>query len=194
MGRPAAPASSCSANTLPSAADVVAFWREAGPDKWWAKDEPFDEEIRRRFLPLHKSAAEGELSHFEETSEGALALLILLDQFPRNLFRNSPRAFATDQKAREVAERALARGLDRHFDDELGSFFYMPFMHSERLADQERCVVLFQALGIQDNIRAATEHRDIIACFGRFPHRNEVLGRETSQEERRFLDEGGFKG
>jgi uncharacterized protein (DUF924 family) len=172
----------------------VAFWREAGPDKWWIRDEAFDGEIRARFLPLHEGAARGELSHLEETAEGALALLILLDQFPRNLFRDSPRAFATDEKAREVAERALARGFDRHFADELATFFYMPFMHSETLADQQRCVVLFQASGIADNIRAAAEHRDIIARFGRFPHRNEVLGRECSREERRFLDEGGFKG
>jgi uncharacterized protein (DUF924 family) len=181
-------------NALPSAADVVAFWREAGPDKWWAKDQAFDDEIRVPFLALHEGAARGELSHFEETAEGALALLILLDQFPRNLFRGSPRAFATDQKAREVAERALVHGFDRHFDDDLKTFFYMPFMHSEHLANQERCVALFEALGIPDNIRAAEEHRDIIARFGRFPHRNDVLGRATLPEERRFLDEGGFSG
>jgi uncharacterized protein (DUF924 family) len=179
---------------LPSKDDVIGFWREAGPDRWFAKHEAFDASIRTRFLDLCEAASRGELASWEETPQGALALLILLDQFPRNLFRGSPRAFATDAKARGVAERALARGFDRQCDEELATFLYMPFMHSERLGDQERCVALFEALGLPENLSAAKRHRDIIVSFGRFPHRNGVLGRTTTAEEQRYLDEDGFKG
>jgi uncharacterized protein (DUF924 family) len=180
--------------SLPDAAEIVAFWREAGPDKWFAKDDAFDAEIRRRFLEAQRTAAAGALSAWEATPEGVYALLILLDQFPRNLYRGTPEAFASDALAVAVAKRALARGFDARFDNPERRFFYMPFMHSEDLADQERCIELSRASGDEDSTKYAIIHRDIIRDFGRFPHRNDVLGRETTQEERAFLDAGGFKG
>jgi len=179
---------------LPSSTELLAFWREAGPDKWFAKDEAFDGAIRARFLALCEAAARGELGAWEESPDGALALVILLDQFPRNLFRGSPRAYATDAAACAVAERALGRGFDRGRDQELAFFLYMPLLHAEELARQERGLALFERRGPGDGLRAAREHRDIVARFGRFPHRNAVLGRDTSPEEQRFLDEGGFRG
>ena len=178
----------------PSPSDIVAFWRAAGPDKWWEKDEAFDRAIRAKFLATHEAAARGEFASWEETAEGALALIILFDQFPRNMFRGSPHAFATDPLARAVATRAIARGFDRATDQILRLFLYMPFMHSEALADQDRCVQLLAALGDPDQVKSAAEHRDIIARFGRFPHRNRVLSRETTPPEQAFLDGGGFSG
>ncbi|RXT55026.1 hypothetical protein B6S44_12110 [Bosea sp. Tri-44] len=178
----------------PAAAEVLAFWREAGPDKWFAKDDAFDTEIARRFRPLVDTAARGELSDWEETPEGVYALLILLDQFPRNLHRGSAHAFAADALAREVAGRAIARGFDEAFHNPERRFLYMPFMHSEALADQERCVDLTKASGDDDSTKYAVIHRDIIRDFGRFPHRNAVLGRQSSTEEQRFLEDGGFNG
>ncbi|KFC67052.1 hypothetical protein FG93_04026 [Bosea sp. LC85] len=180
--------------SLPTAAETVAFWRQAGPDKWFAKDDAFDDEIRGRFLEAQRAAAAGGLSAWEETPEGAYALLILLDQFPRNLYRGSPEAFASDDLAVEVAERAIARGFDQHFTNPERRFFYMPFMHSEELDHQERCIELSRASGDEDSTKYAIIHRDIIRDFGRFPHRNAVLGRDTTTEERAFLDTGGFSG
>jgi uncharacterized protein (DUF924 family) len=180
--------------TLPSAAEIVAFWRKAGPQKWFLKDAGFDAVIQERFLPAHEAAAAGELSAWEETPEGAYALLILLDQFPRNMFRGGPRAFATDAQALAVAERAIARGFDAAYPSPEKRFFYMPFMHAEDLADQERCIALCAAAGDAEGVKHAVIHRDIIRDFGRFPHRNPVLGRDTTPEEQAFLDAGGFAG
>ena len=175
-------------------ADIVSFWREAGPEKWFEKDDEFDLTIRSRFLAIHEAAARGDLAAFEETAEGALALVILLDQFPRNMFRGSARAFATDPLARAVANRALARGFDREADTTMRPFFYLPFMHSELLADQDRCLRLYETFGDPEQLKFAVTHRDIIVKYGRFPHRNRALGRETTQAEREFLDGGGFSG
>jgi uncharacterized protein (DUF924 family) len=175
-----------------NAADVLAFWREAGPSRWFRKDEAFDDEFRTRFLHAHEAAARGELDHWASDAEGALALLILLDQFPRNAFRGGARMFATDAKARDVALRAIDSGFDNKVAD-LRNFFYMPLMHSEQLADQDRCVELSRTLG-DDTLRYARMHQDIIERFGRFPHRNAVLGRATTPQEQRFLDDGGFAG
>lgn len=174
--------------------DVVAFWREAGPDRWFAKDEAFDAEIRRRFLATHEAAATGRLGDWEATAEGAYALLILLDQFPRNLFRGSPRAFATDAMALGIAERAVAKGFDTAYEPPESRFIYMPFMHAEDLEHQERCIALCAALDDAEGVTYAVQHRDIIRDFGRFPHRNPILGRETTPDEQAFLDEGGFRG
>ena len=173
---------------------VVAFWREAGPDKWFEKNDAFDREIRERFLATHEAAAQSKLSDWETTAEGALALLILLDQFPRNMFRGSARAFATDPLARAVTTRAIDKGFDRVVPDNMRNFFYLPFEHSETLADQERGVALCRAAGNEDDLKWAQIHADIIRKFGRFPHRNAVLGRKTTAEEQAFLDGGGFKG
>ncbi|MDJ1158561.1 DUF924 family protein [Chelatococcus sp. SYSU_G07232] len=180
--------------TMASAEEVVAFWRDAGPKKWFAKDAAFDAAVTARFLMTHEAAAGGRLGDWEATPEGALALVLLLDQFPRNMFRGQARAFGTDAAARAVAARALAQGFDGLVEPWLRGFFYLPFMHSEDLADQERCVALYAAAGDADGLGWAERHRDVIARFGRFPHRNPALGRDTTEEERRFLDDGGFAG
>ncbi|MBR0933257.1 DUF924 family protein [Bradyrhizobium jicamae] len=180
---------------LAAPADVIVFWREAGRDRWYRHDVTFDAEIRSRFLATWQRAAAGELSSWEASDEGALALTIVLDQFPRNLFRNDARTFSTDPLAREVASRAIDRGVDARVDPLLREFLYLPFEHSEHLADQQRCVALFrQCGGHPDNLKYAEDHADIIRRFGRFPHRNRVLGRETTAEEQAFLDAGGFSG
>jgi uncharacterized protein (DUF924 family) len=134
------------------------------------------------------------LSSWEDSDDGTLALTIVLDQFPRNMFRGLAKAFSSDALAREVATRALARGVDRRIAPPLLQFLYLPFMHSEELEDQIRCVLLFQAGDDAENLRYAEEHADIIRRFTRFPHRNQALGRITTPEERAFLDAGGFSG
>jgi uncharacterized protein (DUF924 family) len=180
--------------TTASAAEVVSFWQEAGPDRWFNKDAAFDQRIRERFLATYETAAAGKLSSWEESAQGALALLILLDQFPRNMFRGDARAFATDPLARAVAAGAIVRGFDSQVTKDLRGFFYLPFEHSEDLADQERCIALHKAIGDVDNLKWAEIHADIIRRFGRFPHRNAALGRITTPEEQAFLDGGGFAG
>lgn len=175
-------------------ADILAFWQAAGPDKWFKKDAAFDEDIRARFLATYEAAAAGHLSDWENTAEGALALVVVIDQFPRNMFRGEARAFAADPLARQVADRALARGFDAQVPEAMRNFFYLPFEHSETLADQERCLALNRAAGDADNLKWAELHADIIRRFGRFPHRNAVLGRATTPEEQTFLDSGGFAG
>jgi uncharacterized protein (DUF924 family) len=174
--------------------DVLAFWRDAGPDRWFKRDEAFDEAIRRRFLATYEAGARGELDAYTETPEGTLALVILLDQFPRNMFRGEKRAFTADPLARAAAVRALARGDDQRVDASLRTFFFLPFMHSEELTDQERCIELYRAINDTDGLKYALDHADIIRRFGRFPHRNRALGRVTTAEEQAFLDSGGFSG
>jgi uncharacterized protein (DUF924 family) len=179
---------------IASPAQVLAFWREAGKDKWFNKDPAFDDAIRRRFLETYEAAAAGQLNDWEANREGALALVIVLDQFPRNMFRGSARAFAADHLARGVADRAIALGFDLATPVEERAFFYLPFEHSEHLADQHRCCTLFRATGDADLVKWAELHADIVRRFGRFPHRNTALGRATTAEERAFLDGGGFAG
>lgn len=174
-------------------ADVVEFWRDAGPKRWFAKDDAFDREFRARGLGLYEAAANGDLDAWGKTPDGALALMILLDQFPRNAFRDTPRMFAADGKALELAKAAIAAGHDKATSEDLRVFFYLPFEHSEDLADQERAVELITPLG-GELLRYAEVHRDAIQRFGRFPHRNRILGRETTPEEQAFLDGGGFAG
>jgi uncharacterized protein (DUF924 family) len=178
---------------LPNAADIVDFWRDAGPKRWFAKDAQFDADFKARFEAAHHAAAARALDHWAEDAEGALALLVLLDQFPRNAWRGNPHAFATDGLARAMASAAIAAGLDQHHEPGLRAFFYIPFMHSEALADQERSVALNAALDPETQ-RYARHHRGIIERFGRFPHRNRLLGRESSAEELRFIEDGGFSG
>ena len=174
-------------------ATVLAFWRAAGPDKWFEKDAAFDADIREKFLATYEAAAAGRLA-WDDGPEGTLALLIVLDQFPRNMFRNSARAFAADARARTVATRAIERGFDQRIAVPERSFFYLPFEQSESLADQERAVALNRASGDADALKWAEVHADIIRRFGRFPHRNEALARVTTPEEHAFLDGGGFAG
>ena len=175
--------------------EVLAFWRAAGPDKWFSKDDAFDEACRERFLLTHEAAARGDLNQWELVPDGALALCLLLDQFPRNMFRGTRRAYRTDPVAVDVADRAIERKHDRAVAPELRRFFYLPFSHSEDPADQERSVALAEALGDPETVKWARHHRDIVARFGRFPHRNAILGRPTTAEEAAFLaEEGAFKG
>jgi uncharacterized protein (DUF924 family) len=173
-------------------ADILAFWREAGEDRWYKKNDAFDAEVRRRYLDLWQQGVAGALSAWETSDDGALALVIVLDQFPRNIFRGKPEAFSSDAKALAVADRAIAHGADVRIDPTLLEFLYLPFMHSEALVDQLRCVELFQ--NSPDNLKYAREHADIIRQFGRFPHRNRMLGRMTTPEEQAYLDAGGFSG
>ena len=179
---------------LASAAEILAFWHKAGRDGWYRRDAAFDAEVRRRFLATWQQAAAGELSSWQTSDDGALALTIVLDQFPRNMFREDAATYSSDTLAREVAGRAIDRGVDGRIDPQLREFLYLPFMHSEHLADQQRCVTLFRKSGDSENLKYAEDHADIIGRFGRFPHRNRILGRPTTAEEQAFLDAGGFSG
>jgi uncharacterized protein (DUF924 family) len=176
-----------------SAAEIVEFWREAGPERWFAKDETFDRTFHGRFLEQHFAAARRELDHWSETAEGSLALLLLLDQFPRNCFRGTGHMFATDPLARYFARKAIEAGHDRQVDEELRVFVYLPFEHSEDIEDQRLSVELTRSLP-KEYMKYAVEHLEIIEKFGRFPHRNPALGREATGAEQAFLDGGGFSG
>ena len=180
-------------NTPCSASAIVAFWTEAGPGRWFKKDAAFDDEFRAKFAAAHEAAASGALDVWANTAEGALALMILLDQYPRNSFRGTARMFATDPLALSVAKKAIAQAFDTVVDPALRSFMYLPFMHSEQLAEQDRALQLYAPLGAESQ-RFAVVHRDIILRFGRFPHRNALLGRTTTAQEQAFLDSGGFAG
>ncbi|AZO68198.1 MULTISPECIES: DUF924 family protein [unclassified Mesorhizobium] len=175
------------------ALSVTKFWRDAGKDAWFEKHDAFDEEFRNRFLDLHYAAARRECDDWSEHAEGSLALMILLDQFPRNCFRGTGHMYATDPLARHFAEKAIAAGQDLALDEDLRAFLYLPYEHSEHLADQLKSMDLFTAKA-QSNLKYAVEHLEIIQRFGRFPHRNRMLGRETTPEEQVFLDGGGFSG
>ncbi len=170
--------------------DVVAFWQDAGYGKWFARNVAFDAEFRERFLEAHFTAARRELEDWMEGAEGALALMILLDQLPRNVFRKSAHAYATDSLARQYASCAVDAGFDARVDPALRVFFYMPFEHSEDIADQRRSLELAAELD-ENYMKYAQLHHDAIARFGRFPHRNRELGRETTVEEQAYLDAGG---
>ena len=174
-----------------TAAEVVRFWRLAGMRAWFNGGEAFDRQCEALFLAAHLAAARREHEDWLDSAEGALALLLLLDQIPRNVFRGSGHAFASDGLARHYAERALAAGHDAAFEPELRAFFYLPFEHSEDLADQQRSVALFEVLGNQTYTQYALEHLRVIERFGRFPHRNRALGRINTAEEQAWLDAGG---
>jgi uncharacterized protein (DUF924 family) len=177
----------------PRAQSILTFWfSEGGRDKrWFEKNNAFDEEVRSRFLQLHEEGARGALSAWKAQPGECLALIVLLDQFPRNMFRGTPRAFATDALALDAARHAVANGYDGGMTPLERMFVYLPFMHSESVADQERCCELTEALkqftDTDDVNRFARAHRDIVARFGRFPHRNAVLGRPSTAEELEFL-------
>ncbi|KAA3450026.1 DUF924 domain-containing protein [Mesorhizobium sp. SARCC-RB16n] len=175
------------------ALSVTKFWRDAGEDAWFEKNDAFDADFRDRFLDLHYAAARRECDDWSAHADGSLALMILLDQFPRNCFRGTGHMFATDPLAKHFAQKAVAAGHDIVLEPEVRVFLYLPFEHSENLADQDRSVELHTARA-EFNLKYALEHRDIIQRFGRFPHRNRMLGRETTAEENAFLDEGGFSG
>lgn len=183
----------------PPAEALVRFWREAGPGRWFARDGAFDAALGARFGALQRAAVDGGFARWEATARDALALVLLLDQLPRNLHRGSAAAFAGDARARAVADRALARGFDREVEPDLAVFFYMPFEHAEGAADQARAVALFERHAAahgdgRRHLRYARLHAVLIARFGRFPHRNAALGRESTPEEVAYLAGGGFKG
>lgn len=181
-----------------TAQQVVQAWREAGPAHWFSKNDIFDRRLARDFEAAHHAAARGELDRWAQDAEGALALLILLDQIPRNIYRQSGHAFATDGKARAIARAAIAAGHDLATEAILRPFFYLPYEHSEDMSDQDEavrlCAALNEAAGDAGTLHWAEVHRDIIVRFGRFPHRNAALGRRTTPSEQAFLDEGGFAG
>ncbi len=172
---------------------VLDFWfAEGRKAQWFARDEAFDRAVSENLAGLHERAAAGALDGWATSPRGALALILLLDQVPRNLFRGSPRAFATDAKARALCLAAVEAGHDRRLaDDDQRCFLYLPLEHSESPADQERSVALFAGLAEPEYLRYAEQHRDIVARFGRFPHRNSVLGRATTEAEAAFLLEPG---
>jgi uncharacterized protein (DUF924 family) len=172
---------------------VTAFWTAAGAGAWFAKDDVFDARCRD-FEAAHHTAARGEFSDWEASAEGALALILLLDQIPRNIYRGSAHAFSTDPLAQAIADRAIAAGHDRATPMPLRIFFYLPFEHAEDLSLQARCVALMEATGDAAYTKHAILHRDIVARFGRFPHRNAAVGRVSTPEERDFLAGGGFSG
>ena len=182
--------------------EVLDFWfgapdsRERGrPRKlWFTKSGALDAEIRRRFLPLWEKAARGELSAWQQTPLASLALVVVLDQFPRNMFRGLARMYASDPLALAATRRALVRGFDQQVPQSDRRFFYLPLEHSEQLDDQEHCVALARCYGDDEFTKYAEQHADIIRRFGRFPHRNPILGRTTTPEEQAFLDGGGFAG
>lgn len=180
--------------TLATPQEVVSFWRGAGPERWFSRDEALDEACRERFGLTYEAAARGDLNEWELTPEGALAVVLLLDQFPRNMFRGTRRVYLTDPVALMAADRAIEKGYDREVDPALRQFFYLPFMHAEDLGHQDRSLALNEALGDPESVKWARHHRDIIARFGRFPHRNAILGRETTAEEEAFLRESDFRG
>jgi uncharacterized protein (DUF924 family) len=172
-------------------ADIIGFWREAGPERWWRADPVFDARCRTHWLDAHLAAARRELDAWRGDVEGALALVLLLDQIPRNVFRGSAHAYATDPLARHVAGHAIASGLDIAGPRDLRGFFYLPFQHSEDLADQARAVALYTAMGDETMLPYARRHQEVIARFGRFPHRNAALGRANTAEEDAWLRAGG---
>lgn len=172
---------------------VAAFWKPLGHAVWFGKDPVFDQKFRQAFMAEHGAAARGELMPWLGTPDGALSLIVLLDQYPRNSFRGTPRMYATDALARIVADAALQLGHDQAFDPSLRGFFYLPFAHSEDMQDQERSVALCADLP-EPGPSHSRGHRDTVARFGRFPHRNPILGRETTPEEAAWLKAGGFAG
>ena len=174
--------------------EVISFWRDAGYQKWFARNEAFDADFRQRFESAHFAAARGEFESWMDSAEGALALQILLDQFPRNCFRGSAHSYATDGLARHYARRAVDAGFDLQVEPALRTFFYLAFEHSEAIADQYIAMDLFAKTGNEELIKYAVLHRDLITRFGRFPHRNAALGRESTEEEVAYLADGGFSG
>ena len=174
--------------------DVLDFWFGADPKYWFAKDDGFDAEIREGFAPVLEAARSGQLDAWKDSLHGTLALVIVLDQFSRNLYRDSAEAFMHDDESLHLARLLVAHpDWDRLSKDEK-TFAVMPMMHAEDLHAQEECVAWMKRIGNENSERYAIIHRDIIARFGRFPHRNAVLGRETTSQEQAFLDDGGFAG
>jgi len=171
---------------------VNVFWfKELTQKDWWVKSEKLDAEIKSRFGELHEMAKEGKLESVRNTPEARLAEIIILDQFSRNIYRNKPEAFACDGLALSLAQEAVANGDDMKLAQQQRHFLYMPYMHSESLEVHDQAVKLFEKLGSEDALKFEHAHREIIVRFGRYPHRNKILGRESTQEELEFLSQPG---
>ncbi|WP_249185419.1 DUF924 family protein [Moritella sp. 5] len=172
--------------------EVIKFWfEEVNPAKWWVKDIEFDRTIVTRFSEFHKRAIAGELFHWRRSAEGRLAEIIILDQFSRNMYRDTSRAFIYDNMALALAQEAIANGADKELSQLQCSFLYLPFMHSESSVIHQQAVFLYQGNDIQTNLEFELQHQAIIEQFGRYPHRNNILGRESTTEELAFLDTPG---
>jgi len=170
--------------------DVLQFWfAELAPRQWWVADRELDEEVRDRFASLHAEAAAGALWHWREQPSGRLAEIIVLDQFSRNLFRNTPQAFGCDGMALVLAQEAIRIGADQEFEAPEQAFFYMPYMHSESMAIHSQALKLFDQPGVEFNLEFEIKHKAIIDRFGRYPHRNTILNRASTPEELAFLEQ-----
>jgi len=168
--------------------EVLDFWyKEQNAKKWFKSTPMFDLEIKQRFESLWQLAADNKLQQWQQSPEGCLALCIVLDQFPLNMYRDDKKSFQTEKQSILVALDAIKKGFDEEIETPKVSFLYMPLMHSEELQDQDLCVTCFEKRGLKDNLRFAKHHRDLIIEFGRFPHRNEMLGRKSSVEEVEYL-------
>lgn len=168
--------------------EIIDFWfEEIEPKQWWQKSEEFDSLIENRFGTIHKQAISGELFQWRETSVGSLAEIIILDQFSRNMFRDKPESFAYDAMALTLSQVAISKGFDTELSQAQCVFMYMPFMHSESQLIHEEAVKLFTALGVESNLEFEYKHKTIIDRFGRYPHRNAILGRQSTEEEIEFL-------
>jgi uncharacterized protein (DUF924 family) len=174
------------------AIEVLDFWWSAGTQKWYMKDPDFDEKIRIRFSSIHKLACSDKLNTWTEAPHTNLALILILDQFSRNIYRDNSKAFSADSKAIKYAKMALSKKHDMTFPAIAKQFFYLPFMHSENIQDQETSVTLFRKLGEKENYFYSLIHFDAIHRFGRFPHRNKILNRTPTDEEIEYLETGGF--
>jgi len=171
---------------------IMTFWfEELQPSAWWTKDPQLDEQIRQRFGELHRQASVGELWRWRAAPEGRLAEIIILDQFSRHIYRDQPGAFAQDAVALVLAQEALAAGADQQFSRLKRRFFYMPYMHSESMLIHQQAMELFSAEGMEEDLGFEVRHRDIIQRFGRYPHRNAILGRDSTEAEREFLTQPG---
>ena len=170
--------------------NILNFWfEECSPKQWWTKDEAFDQQCRERFLALHAQAAAGELAHWRDQAEGRLAEIIILDQFSRNIFRDTPAAFAYDGMALALAQEAVRSGADQQLNTQQRQFIYMPYQHSESALVHEQSLRLFTELGDEEILDYERQHKRIIDRFGRYPHRNQILDRESTAEELAFLQE-----
>jgi uncharacterized protein (DUF924 family) len=171
---------------------IINFWfKETKPEQWWKKDKAFDALLVERFSELHSRASRCELFEWRKHPEGRLAEIIILDQFSRNMFRDTPRAFATDPLSLALSHEAISCGADQALTPSQRSFLYMPFMHSESLQIHEAAVELYRNNGIQSNLDFELSHKKIVEKFGRYPHRNEILGRQSTTEEIEFLSQPG---
>lgn len=185
-----------SVENIQSAQQITEFWfSDAVKKRWFNSSKTFDDELRQRFEATVLAALDGKLDDWLESVKGALALVILLDQFPLNIYRGEPESFAGEAQSRAVATQVIEKGWDKELNNEAKGFLYLPFMHSESLADQDRAVDLFSEAGLDGNLRWAKHHREIVRRFGRFPHRNAILGRESTIEELAWLaSDEAFRG